>query len=66
MRKGQWPVLLNTGEVRRSSSARSTFETMATKTKKPINWQLSPAPESKDHFTLKSQYELYRRQAVGT
>jgi hypothetical protein len=32
---------------------------MATETKKPINWQLSPAPESKDHFTLKSEYDLF-------
>ena len=31
---------------------------MATKTK-PISWPLAPAPESKDHFTLKSQYELF-------
>ncbi len=26
----------------------------------------SPQPGSKDHFTLKSQYELYRRQVDGT
>ena len=29
---------------------------MATKT---ISWPLAPAPESKDHLTLKSQYELF-------
>ena len=34
---------------------------MATK-KKPIDRALAPAPESKDHFTLKSEYDLYRRQ----
>ena len=27
--------------------------------KKTISWPLSPAPESKDHFTLKSQYDLF-------
>ncbi|MBP6313297.1 MAG: aldehyde dehydrogenase family protein, partial [Flavobacteriales bacterium] len=27
--------------------------------KKPIDWQLAPAPESKDHFKLKEQYELF-------
>ncbi|MCO5276059.1 MAG: hypothetical protein M9900_14205 [Flavobacteriales bacterium] len=31
---------------------------MATK-KKTLDWQLSPAPESKDHFTLKPQYDLF-------
>ena len=30
--------------------------------KNTISWPLAPAPESKDHFTLKQQYELYRRQ----
>ncbi len=32
---------------------------MATKTKKPLDWALAPAPESKDHFTLKSEYDLF-------
>jgi hypothetical protein len=27
--------------------------------KKPLDWQLAPAPESKDHFKLKEQYELF-------
>lgn len=27
--------------------------------KKTISWPLAPAPESKDHFTLKQQYELF-------
>ncbi|MBK7295743.1 MAG: aldehyde dehydrogenase family protein [Flavobacteriales bacterium] len=31
---------------------------MATK-KKPLDWALAPAPESKDHFKLKEQYELF-------
>jgi aldehyde dehydrogenase (NAD+) len=31
---------------------------MATK-KKTVEWALSPAPESKDHFTLKSEYDLF-------
>ena len=31
---------------------------MATKMK-PLDWQLAPAPESKDHFKLKEQYELF-------
>jgi aldehyde dehydrogenase (NAD+) len=31
---------------------------MATK-KKSFDWALAPAPESKDHFTLKPQYELF-------
>ncbi|MCC6839760.1 MAG: hypothetical protein IT230_06340 [Flavobacteriales bacterium] len=31
---------------------------MATK-KKSIDWQLAPAPESKDHFKLNEQYELF-------
>ncbi|HQX30221.1 MAG: aldehyde dehydrogenase family protein [Flavobacteriales bacterium] len=26
---------------------------------KPLDWQLAPAPESKDHFKLKEQYELF-------
>ena len=34
--------------------------------KKTISWPLAPAPESKDHFTLKQQYELYRWQVDGT
>ena len=34
--------------------------------KKTISWPLAPAPGSKDHFTLMSQYELYRRQVDGT
>jgi hypothetical protein len=32
------------------------FETMA---KKTISRNLAPAPGSKDHFTLKSQYDLF-------
>ncbi|HRN36125.1 MAG TPA: hypothetical protein PLV70_06060 [Flavobacteriales bacterium] len=32
---------------------------MTTKAKKSIEWALSPAPESKDHFTIKPQYELF-------
>ncbi|MBP7450169.1 MAG: aldehyde dehydrogenase family protein, partial [Flavobacteriales bacterium] len=33
---------------------------MATKTKKQaFDWTLAPAPESKDHFTLKSEYDLF-------
>jgi len=32
----------------------ATFETMATKTKK-IDWQLAPAPESKDHVKINEQ-----------
>lgn len=24
--------------------------------KKPIDWQLAPAPESEDHITIKPQY----------
>ncbi len=35
------------------------FETMATKTKKPLDWALAPVPGSKDHFTLKSEYDLF-------
>jgi aldehyde dehydrogenase (NAD+) len=31
---------------------------MATK-KNTVSWPLAPAPESKDHFTLKQQYELF-------
>ena len=31
---------------------------MMAKTKK-IEWPLAPAPESKDHFTLKSEYDLF-------
>jgi aldehyde dehydrogenase (NAD+) len=31
---------------------------MATK-KKSFDWALAPAPESKDHFTLKPQYDLF-------
>jgi aldehyde dehydrogenase (NAD+) len=27
--------------------------------KKTISWRLAPAPESKDHFTLKSEYDLF-------
>lgn len=27
--------------------------------KKTISWPLAPAPESKDHFTLKSEYDLF-------
>jgi hypothetical protein len=27
--------------------------------KKTISWPLAPAPESKDHFTLKSPYERF-------
>ena len=27
--------------------------------KKTISWPLAPAPESKEHFTLKSEYELF-------
>ena len=27
--------------------------------KKPIDWQLAPAPESKDHITIKPQYDLF-------
>ena len=34
---------------------------MATKTKK-FDWQLAPAPESKDHVKIHEQYELYQRQ----
>ena len=33
---------------------------MATKTKKQaLDWALVPAPGSKDHFTLRSQYDLF-------
>ena len=31
---------------------------MATK-KKPLDWALAPAPESKDHFKLREQYDLF-------
>jgi len=31
---------------------------MATK-KQAFDWALAPAPESKDHFTLKSEYDLF-------
>jgi len=31
---------------------------MATK-KKTIDWQLAPAPESKDHIKINEQYELF-------
>jgi aldehyde dehydrogenase (NAD+) len=31
---------------------------MATK-KNTVSWPLAPAPESKDHFTLKSEYDLF-------
>ncbi len=31
---------------------------MATK-KQALDWALAPAPESKDHFTLKSEYDLF-------
>ena len=31
---------------------------MATK-KNALDWALAPAPESKDHFTLKSEYDLF-------
>ena len=27
--------------------------------KSAMSWPLSPAPESKDHFTLKSEYDLF-------
>jgi hypothetical protein len=27
--------------------------------RKTISWPLAPAPGSKDHFTLKSEYELF-------
>lgn len=27
--------------------------------KKSIDWQLAPAPESRDHITLNSKYDLY-------
>ena len=27
--------------------------------KNSVNWPLAPAPESKDHFTVKSEYELF-------
>ena len=27
--------------------------------KNTIDWQLSPAPGSTDHFTLKSEYDLF-------
>jgi hypothetical protein len=27
--------------------------------KKTISWPLAPTPESKDHFTLKSEYDLF-------
>ena len=33
--------------------------------KKTISWPLAPAHESKDRFSLKSQYDLYRRQVDG-
>jgi hypothetical protein len=26
---------------------------------KTISWPLAPAPESEDHFTLKSQYQFF-------
>ena len=32
---------------------------MATKTKKPLDWALAPAPESADHVKISSQYELF-------
>ena len=31
---------------------------MATK-KKPLDWALAPAPESKDHVKISEQYELF-------
>ncbi len=31
---------------------------MATK-KKPLDWALAPAPESKDHVRINEQYELF-------
>ncbi|MCB9165432.1 MAG: aldehyde dehydrogenase family protein [Flavobacteriales bacterium] len=32
---------------------------MATKTKKPLDWALAPAPESADHVNINGQYELF-------
>ncbi len=32
---------------------------MATKTKKPLDWALAPAPESADHVKINAQYELF-------
>ena len=33
------------------------LKTMAKK--KPLDWQLAPAPESKDHVKINEQYELF-------
>ena len=31
--------------------------------KKPLDWALAPAPESKQHVKINEHYQRYRRQA---